>query len=149
MAGHKWLVRSGLSITVVALAAALGGCGAIGNRADPGAPTPPTSAAPLTSQQPPTTTPATTLTVPPIAARNLCQMMQPEVENWRIQGPHIGKLGLNAMVHEWALTNGGINQQVLADKSIVDEVTSERCPKTREGALDALELPTLASGLAF
>ncbi|MFR9753190.1 hypothetical protein ACL02S_19435 [Nocardia sp. 004] len=76
-------------------------------------------------------------------------MIRPELSNWRVQGPTLGKIGLNALVHEWALVNGAINATVLADKPIIDRLTSESCPDVRRQALDALELPDLASGLAF
>lgn len=92
---------------------------------------------------------ATPLEVSDKAARNLCDMMRPELSNWRVQGPTLGRLGLNAMVHEWALTNGGINAQVLADKAVVDRVTAKTCSDVHDEAVRALELPDLASGLAF
>jgi ribosome maturation factor RimP len=76
-------------------------------------------------------------------------MMRPELSNWRVQGPTLGRIGLNAMVHEWALTNGGINAQLLADKAVVDRVTLEACSDVHDEAVRALELPDLASGLAF
>jgi hypothetical protein len=52
-------------------------------------------------------------------------------------------------VHEWALRNGGINGAVLADKPIVDRLTTKSCPDVRQQAVEALGIPDLASGLAF
>ncbi|MEU4316508.1 hypothetical protein [Nocardia sp. NPDC024068] len=129
----------------------LTGCGGM----QTGSPAPASSGAPATttgtSSAPQSTgaAPATPLEVPDAAAQNLCAMMQPELSNWRVQGPTLGRVGLNALVHEWALTNGGINGQVLADKAVVDRVTTQACPDAHTQAVEALELPDLASGLAF
>lgn len=76
-------------------------------------------------------------------------MIRPELSNWRVQGPTLGRIGLNAMVHDWALRNGAINAQVLADKQSIDRITTKACPEVRQEAIDALQLPDLASGLAF
>jgi hypothetical protein len=76
-------------------------------------------------------------------------MIRPELSNWRVQGPTLGRIGLNALVHEWALRNGGINGQVLADKPIIDQITAKSCADVRQQAIEALELSDLASGLAF
>ncbi|MEU1986177.1 hypothetical protein [Nocardia sp. NPDC019395] len=92
--------------------------------------------------------PATPLGVTDKAAQNLCDMMRPELSNWRVQGPTLGRVGLNLMVHEWALTNGIGNAAVLADKGVVDRATTETCPDVRTQAIEALEIPDLASGLA-
>ncbi|MFQ6227407.1 hypothetical protein [Nocardia sp. NPDC002869] len=107
------------------------------------------SASATTSATMSSAAPATPLEVSDKAAQNLCDMMRPELSNWRVQGPTLGRIGLNAMVHEWALTNGGINAQVLADKAVVDRVTVKACPDVHDEAVQALELPDLASGLAF
>ncbi|NEW37283.1 hypothetical protein GV791_32725, partial [Nocardia cyriacigeorgica] len=63
--------------------------------------------------------------------------------------PTLGRIGLNAMVHDWALRNGAINAQVLADKPVIDRITLKACADVRQEAIQALELPDLASGLAF
>ncbi|MEU1524014.1 hypothetical protein ABZ413_17620 [Nocardia rhamnosiphila] len=107
------------------------------------------SASATTSATTSSAAPATPLEVSDKAAQNLCDMMRPELSNWRVQGPTLGRIGLNAMVHEWALTNGGINAQVLADKAVVDRVTVKACPDVHDEAVQALELPDLAAGLAF
>lgn len=104
-----------------------------------------------TSSAAKTTGPASTgeTAITDAVAAQLCGMIEPELSNFRVQGPTLGRFSLNAMVHEWALRNGGINGQVLADKAIVDRVTTGACPHVRTEALTALELPDLASGLAF
>lgn len=106
-----------------------------------------TTTSATTSAAPTSTTDAGAVTE--AAAGQLCDMIRPELSNFRVQGPTLGRISLNAMVHEWALRNGGINAQILADKPIVDRVTTSACADVRTEALTALELPDLASGLAF
>ncbi|MFI1461454.1 hypothetical protein [Nocardia carnea] len=93
------------------------------------------------------TAPATPLEVSDKAAQNLCAMLEPELSNWRVQGPTIGRIGLNLMAHEWALTNGVGNPQLLGDTAVVDRATTAACPDVRTEALDALGLPELAAGV--
>jgi hypothetical protein len=121
-------------------------CGGVQTGSEDTSPAASTSSA-TTSATTSSAAPATPLEVSDKAAQNLCDMMRPELSNWRVQGPTLGRIGLNAMVHEWALTNGGIN--VLADKAVVDRVTLEACSDVHDEAVRALELPDLASGLAF
>jgi len=83
------------------------------------------------------------------SATQLCDMIRPELSNWRVQGPTLGRIGFNALVHEWALRNGGINGHVLADKAMIDRITTKSCADVRQQAIEALELTDLASGLAF
>jgi hypothetical protein len=123
-------------------------CGGVQTGSEDTSPAASTSSA-TTSATTSSAAPATPLEVSDKAAQNLCDMMRPELSNWRVQGPTLGRIGLNAMVHEWALTNGGINAQVLADKPVVDRVTLEACSDVHDEAVRALELPDLASGLAF
>ncbi|WP_243655068.1 hypothetical protein [Nocardia alba] len=114
--------------------------------------TPPAStgtAATTTSAAPTTAAPAGTLTISPSSAAQLCDMIRPELSNFRVQGPTLGRISLNAMVHDWGFRNGGINGHVLADKAMIDRVTTESCADVRTEALTALELPSLAAGLAF
>ncbi|WP_040789927.1 hypothetical protein [Nocardia paucivorans] len=147
MRERSWISRCALMVAGVCGVAALAACG---SGSDTGAES--TTAAPGTgvSSSPQTSSaPETSAQVSEQAARNLCDMMRPELSNWRVQGPTIGRVGLNAMVHEWALTNGAINGQVLADKPLVDRVTTEACPDVRQEAIEALDLPDLASGLVF
>ncbi|MGS2809852.1 hypothetical protein [Nocardia sp. MW-W600-9] len=109
-----------------------------------------TTTATTTSAAKPTTSgTAGSPTITDTAAAQLCDMIRPELSNFRVQGPTLGRLAFNAMVHEWALRNGGINGQVLADKAIIDRVTTGACPDVRTEAMTALELPNLAAGLAF
>lgn len=151
---RPWISRAVVPVAGVLTALTLTACGG----ADPDL----TGSAGATSTSSSTTAPATTtpratgapgapgtLTITDTAAAQLCDMLRPELSNLRVQGPTLGKLGLNAMVHEWALRNGGINAQVLADKDVVDRVMTTSCPDVRTDALAALELPSLAAGLAF
>lgn len=133
----RWISRSAL---LIAVAAGLTACG--------GAEPAQTGSAGTTSATA-TTTPAGTLTISPSSAAQLCDMIRPELSNFRVQGPTLGRISLNAMVHDWGFRNGGINGHVLADKAMIDRVTTESCPEVRTEALTALELPSLAAGLAF
>lgn len=144
MRQRAWTTRGALLVAGVCGAALLTACGGMQSGSEASDATSATSAPRSTGAAP-----ATPLEVSDQAARNLCDMMEPELSNWRVQGPTLGRVGLNAMVHEWALTNGAINAQVLGDKAVVDRVTTEACPDVHTQAVQALELPDLASGLAF
>lgn len=145
MRERSWISRCALVVAGICGAVVLTACGS-GGEAGPESTTADSS---TTSSSETSAVPGTPLEVPATAAKNLCDMMRPELSNWRIQGPTIGRVGLNAMVHEWALTNGAINARVLADKPVVDRVTTEVCPDVRQQAIEALNLPDLASGLVF
>ncbi|WP_459545085.1 hypothetical protein [Nocardia sp. X0981] len=149
MRQRAWTTRGALLVAGVCGTVLLTACGGV----QPGSEAPDASSSSATSvTSAPRSTgaaPVTPLEVSEQAARNLCDMMEPELSNWRVQGPTLGRVGLNAMVHEWALTNGAINAQVLADKAVVDRATGQTCSEVRTQALQALELPDLASGLAF
>ncbi|WP_327147713.1 hypothetical protein [Nocardia sp. NBC_01329] len=151
MRRRAWTTRGALTVAGVCGAVLLTGCGGelIGSPESSPAASGASTTSATTSGTESSAAPATPLEVPDKAARNLCDMMRPELPNWRVQGPTLGRIGLNAMVHEWALTNGGINAQVLADKTVVDRVTIESCSDVHSEAIRALELPDLASGLAF
>ncbi|MFD9552130.1 hypothetical protein ACFWBG_32520 [Nocardia salmonicida] len=125
-------------------AATLTACGGVPPASTGSAGTTTSSAAAAT-----TPAPAGTLTISPSSAVQLCDMIRPELSNFRVQGPTLGRISLNAMVHDWGLRNGGINGHILADKAMVDRVTTESCSDVRTEALTALELPSLAAGLAF
>ena len=148
---RPWISRAVVPIAGVLTALSLTACG--GADSDPTGSAGATSTAPATSSAtaPGGGAPATPgpLVISDAAATQLCDMLRPELSNLRVQGPTLGRLGLNAMVHEWALRNGGINGQVLADKDVVDRVMTTSCPQVRAEALTALELPSLAAGLAF
>ncbi|MEV6062729.1 hypothetical protein [Nocardia asteroides] len=142
MPHRRWKTRPALLVAGALAVAGLTACGTTEPTANP-------TSAPATT--PATTTAATpgALVIGDAAAGQLCDLIRPELSNFRVQGPTLGRFALNTMVHEWALRNGGINAQVLADKAIVDRVTTGACPDVRTEALTALELPTLAAGLAF
>ncbi|WP_067778001.1 hypothetical protein [Nocardia amikacinitolerans] len=86
--------------------------------------------------------------VTPAAAAQLCDMMRAEVGNWSEQGEVVGRVSFNGTVHNWAVRNGGLNDAVLADQSIIDTATIQECPDVRQQVLDALNLDDLAAGLA-
>ncbi|WP_406276086.1 hypothetical protein OH799_04525 [Nocardia sp. NBC_00881] len=86
--------------------------------------------------------------ITPEAAKQLCDMIRPEIDRWRGQGPTVGKVSFNGTVHNWAARNGGLNDTVVRDRSVVDAITTQNCPDVRQQALEALDIPDLASGLA-
>lgn len=149
MRRRAWTTRGALTVAGVCGAVLLTACGGVQTGSEDTSPAASASSATATSKTTSSAAPATPLKVSDKAAQNLCDMMRPELSNWRVQGPTLGRIGLNAMVHEWALTNGGINTQVLADKAVVDRVTVQACSDVHDEAVRALELPDLASGLAF
>lgn len=87
------------------------------------------------------------LSISDATATRLCDLIKPQLSDWRVQGPTLGKIALNATVHQWALENGAINLQVLADKDVVDRVTTKSCADVHDQAVKALEIPNLAAGL--
>ncbi|WP_036494054.1 hypothetical protein [Nocardia sp. BMG111209] len=117
---------------LVAFAAA--GCG---TSTTPGVPATGTTA-------PVTETPA----VSADSAKGLCDMIGPQVDTWRGDGPTLGKTKLNATVHDWALRNNGVNFAVMRNRAVIDEVTTNTCPDVRQATIAALQIPDLASGLA-
>lgn len=140
-------------VAAVALTAGCGGNTTSGSGQPSGSTAPSsTTGAPKTttgSNSGAPTTSGAQVTVTDAAAKQLCELIQPQLSDWRVQGPTLGKISLNGTVHEWALRNGGINVQVLGDKAVVDRVMIAQCPDTHTEAIQALELPDLASGLAF
>ncbi|MGQ4599550.1 hypothetical protein [Nocardia sp. R6R-6] len=152
----RWISRSSLLIAGVFAAAALTACGTGSSPAPTGTSTSTSTSASTSATASATpgatagrTTPPAAPEISAAAATRLCDMIRPELSNWRVQGPTLGKIGLNALVHEWALRNGGINAAVLADKPIIDRTTIKSCPDVHQQAVEALEIPDLASGLAF
>jgi hypothetical protein len=148
MPQRRWITRSTLLLAGASAAAALTACATGSNPTGSSGST--TASASATSA--PTGSSSARPSSPQIsdaAATQLCDMIRPELSNWRVQGPTLGRIGLNALVHEWALRNGGINGQVLADKPIIDQITTKSCADVRQQAIEALELSDLASGLAF
>jgi hypothetical protein len=86
--------------------------------------------------------------ITPEAAKQLCDMMRPEIDNWRAQGSTLGKVAFNGTVHNWAARNGGLNDTVLENRGIIDTITTQNCPDVRQQTLAALDISDLASGLA-
>lgn len=134
--------RMFLSCAVIAVLVT--GCSGGDTESPPPASTPPS---PAPSPQAPTPTAPGTPEVSEQAAQNLCDAIEAELSNWRVQGPTLGKPGLNLLVQQWAAQNGNLNIDVLRDRTIVDDVTESACPEVRQQAIDALEIPDLASGL--
>ncbi|MGV9664541.1 hypothetical protein [Nocardia niigatensis] len=81
------------------------------------------------------------------AAKQLCDMMRPEVDRWRADGPTEARLKFNATVQDWALRNNGVNIAVMRNRSVIDQTTTATCPDVRDAAVRAIQFPDLASGL--
>lgn len=79
--------------------------------------------------------------------QQLCTDLQAQLSNWRVQGPTLGRGGLNILVQTWAAQSGVINLQVVQNRTIVDDVTEETCSDVRDEAIRSLDIPDLASGL--
>ncbi|MGK8488153.1 hypothetical protein [Nocardia asiatica] len=94
----------------------------------------------------PTTSPTAGAEITSEAARQLCDMIQPELDNWRDQGSTVAKVSFNGTVQNWAARNE-LTDDVIKDKTIVDTVTTQTCPDVRQQALEVLDVPDLASGL--
>ncbi|MFJ4653299.1 hypothetical protein ACIP5Y_18715 [Nocardia sp. NPDC088792] len=86
-------------------------------------------------------------TVTSASAQRLCDMLGPDVDAWRAEGPTFAKIALNNAVQDWALHNNGINIAVTLNRSVVDRVTIATCPAVRDALLTALQTSDLASGL--
>ncbi|PXX62159.1 hypothetical protein DFR70_10726 [Nocardia tenerifensis] len=149
MPHSRWISRSTLLLAGVFAAAALTACGGESNPTGSASSTTPSATATTKPSGTAGTNKPGTPEISDAAATQLCDMIRPELSNWRVQGPTLGKIGLNALVHEWALRNGGINGAVLADKPVIDRLTTKSCADVHQQAIQALELPDLASGLAF
>ncbi|EME21637.1 hypothetical protein [Rhodococcus triatomae] len=80
-------------------------------------------------------------------AEQLCSEMESQLQNWRTYTPTIGKGGLNTVVGSWAAQNGINMIDLIAHKARIDVITTAQCPDVRDGALYALEIPDLATGL--
>lgn len=104
--------------------------------------TPSTTVAPGT-----TTTPAVADAITDQQKQQLCTDLGEQLQEWRIQGPTLGRGGLNIVVQTWAAQSGVINLQVVQNRGIIDDITSENCSDVREEAMRSLDIPDLASGL--
>ncbi|WP_230329854.1 hypothetical protein [Nocardia aurantiaca] len=82
------------------------------------------------------------------AAKQLCDMIRPEVDKWRTDGPAEARLKFNATVQDWALRNNGVNIAVMRNRSVIDRTTIATCPDVHDAAVQAIQFPDLASGLA-
>ncbi|KAA0926065.1 hypothetical protein CH256_22630 [Rhodococcus sp. 05-2254-6] len=101
-----------------------------------------------------TVAPTPTVTAPPAGAaitdaqkQQLCTDLEAQLSNWRVQGPTLGRGGLNILVQTWAAQSGVINLQVVQDRAIIDDITTETCSDVRDEAIRSLDIPDLASGL--
>ncbi|MTE16130.1 hypothetical protein GLP40_25585 [Nocardia sp. CT2-14] len=131
----------------VALTAACGGNSSPGSTQPQGSSSSLTSTAgkPTTTGGPTTSVNGTTpLNVSDDAAKQLCDMLRPQLSDWRVQGPTLGKISLNATVIQWAAQNGLFLPN---DRGVVDRVTAKSCSDVRDQAISALEIPNLAAGL--
>lgn len=154
MSQSRWLRCAGLAAGAALTAALVAGCGGSGtNSAEPAnsgtsasatADRPSGSAGVSTEPGRPTS-----VEVADPVAHKLCDSISSQLSDWGVQGPTLGRVALNITVHEWAAQNGGINLAVLGDKGSVDRITTKTCSGVRDEALRALELPDLASGIAF
>ncbi len=140
---HSRRMRSAVVVGLMAASAMLAACGD-DDDTDTSAPT----TAPVTMPSTTTTTGSDEDKVTPEAAQQLCDMIAPEIDNWRDQGSVVGKVSFNGTVQNWAARNDGLNDEVIRDKSIVDDVTTRTCPDVRDRAMKALEVSDLASALA-
>lgn len=109
------------------------------------------SSSTLSSAAAPTTTASRTTAAGPSVTeqqgQQLCTDLGAQLSNWRVQGPTLGRGGLNIVVQTWAAQSGVNNLAVVQDRTIVDDVTIEYCPDVRSDAISALDIPDLASGL--
>ena len=128
-------------VGVAALAVTVGACGTA--TTNTGQSSTPTTA----SASPVTTAPAAADTITDQQRLQLCSDLEEQLQEWRIQGPTLGRGGLNIVVQTWAAQSGVINLRIVQDRSIVDEITVAQCPEVREEAMRSLDIPDLASGL--
>ncbi|MEU2253629.1 hypothetical protein [Nocardia xishanensis] len=147
IANRGRITRSVLVAGTVVAGIVLTGCGDNGN--DTAQDTTPMTTLPVTTAQQ-TTTPATSPTagaeISSEASQQLCDMIRPELDNWRDQGSTVAKTSFNGTVQNWAARNE-LTDDVVEDKTIVDTVTTQTCPDVRQQALEVLEVPDLASAL--
>ncbi|MEV6098740.1 hypothetical protein [Nocardia sp. NPDC051981] len=149
----RWIRRAPLlvaAVATVALTAACGGNSSTGSTQPQGS----SSSLSSTPGKPTTTGGPTTsagsgsgLTVSDEAAKQLCDLIRPQLSDWRVQTPTMDKISLNATVIQWA-TQNGLLLQLPSNRGLVDQVTTKACPDVRDQALSAIEIPDLASGLA-
>ncbi|MEV6324023.1 hypothetical protein AB0M45_22940 [Nocardia sp. NPDC051787] len=144
---NRAVLRLALITCACAAGSALAGCTDNGDSA-PVPATPDSPAVSITMPGPAETQVPNPDQITPDAAKQLCDMMRADLDNWRDQGTTIAKVSFNGTAHNWAVRNGGLNDLIVTDRSVVDTATTQNCPDVRQQALEALDVPDLASALA-
>ncbi|RVW10943.1 hypothetical protein EGT67_00215 [Prescottella agglutinans] len=142
--------RGRLAATVAvtaALAALAAGCSSTGESPTPGNTANSADATSSASAPSPGSTGAQVAGVTDAQAAQLCSDIEAQLQNWRTYTPTLGKGGLNTVVISWATANGMDLLKLAGDRGQIDAITVAQCPQVRDGALYALEIPNLASGL--
>ncbi|WP_072688448.1 hypothetical protein [Rhodococcus marinonascens] len=136
--GHHLVV---LAAGTIALAAVVTGCAGQGTPPAPDSipPSPTAVAGPGVALVPGAVTEA--------QATQLCTDIEGQLQSWRTYTPTIGKTGLNGLVGTWIAKNNLNALDFLGDRGRIDVITTAACPDIRQGAVTALEIPDLASGL--
>ncbi|RLP30881.1 hypothetical protein [Nocardia seriolae] len=145
----RWVRRAPLVLAGVAAVAWTAACGDNSSTGSTqpkgsGSPLTSTSAGPSTTGAP--TTPATGagLNVTDDQAKQLCDLLRPQLSDWRVQTPTMDKFSLNATVIQWAAQN---NLFLPNERGVADRVTTKACPDVRDQILSAVEIPNLSAGL--
>jgi hypothetical protein len=142
--------RGRLAATVAAtaaLAALAAGCSSTGESPTPGNSAHTADATSSAAPSTPGSAGGQVAGVTTAQAAQLCSDMEAQLQNWRTYTPTLGKGGLNTVVISWATANGMDLVKLAGDRGQIDTITSAQCPQVRQGALEALEIQNLASGL--
>ncbi|MFD6357397.1 hypothetical protein KHQ06_16410 [Nocardia tengchongensis] len=134
----RWIRRTsllGAAVATVALTAACGNTTTGSSQQSSGSPTTASATVPSTGAP---------LNVSDDQAKQLCDMLRPQLSDWRVQGPTLGKVAFNATVVQWAVQNGLFLPN---ERGVVDRVTTKSCSDVRDQTLSALEIPNMAAGL--
>jgi hypothetical protein len=143
---NRPLGRFALLVGALAAGSVLTACSA--DDGDPAADTPAPATVSITMPGPSSSQVPNTDEITPAAAEQLCDMMRADIDTWRGQGATVAKVTFNGTVHNWAARNGGLNDVVVTDRGTIDTITTQNCPDVREQAVQALNVPDLASALA-
>ncbi|WP_159840589.1 hypothetical protein [Nocardia sp. CY41] len=143
---NRPLGRFALLAGALAASSAIAACS--GDDGGPAADTPEPATVSITMPAPSSPQVPDTDQITPEAATQLCDMMRADIDTWRGQGATLAKVTFNGTVHNWAARNGGLNDVVVTDRGTVDALTTQTCPDVREQAVQALDVPDLASALA-
>ncbi|WP_280263171.1 hypothetical protein [Nocardia abscessus] len=138
--------RLALLVGALAAGSALTACSS--DDGDPGASTPEPATVSITMPGPTTAQMPNTDQITTEDAQQLCDMMRADIDTWRGQGATVAKVTFNGTVHNWAARNGGLNDVVVTDRGRIDAITTQNCPDVRQQAVEALDVPDLASALA-